>query len=512
MLRLIVQILAGLAAAALLSLSLHWLLGVEGETVIVSGGLEISQPTSQFILLLLLLVAVLLVGIEILRRGLGGFLAMFDFFRSRRRARGATALSNALIAIAEGDGARSLREAERAERLLDNPDLTRLVGVQAALLVGDEGRAERHFEAMTRDPDTDFLGVQGLLRQALRRGQPERALRLAERAHALRPKDGETLDALFDLQRRRGDWEGARRAIDASVRASRLPRDVGDRRRAVLFAAEAKQASESGDASAARAAAVSAVKLAPGLTPAAVLAARLMNENDERRAAARCLVNAWRAAPHPDLAAGFAALEPDESLEARRKRFERLFGANPDAVETRLLRAELAIAAQDLDAARAALGDLAEAGPTARACALMAAIEQAGGAPETVVRGWLSKAAAAPRGARWICDNCGGVAGEWAHECPRCSAFDALSWKAAEGVDGLAEAALFPLLAAGVAPADALSSPTRVKNVESPVVLAARETNGALETGVDDPVARHVEDMSGGDAAPAIRPPQRVDG
>jgi len=140
------------------------------------------------------------------------------------------------------------------------------------------------------------------------------------------------------------------------------------------------------------------------------------------------LKKAWDAQPHPDLAAAFAEIEPDETKTARLKRFARLTASKPDHRETKLLKAELLIAAEDFPAARRALGDLAESDPDTRALTIMAAIERGEGAPDAVVKGWLARALSAPRGPQWVCDKCQHIHAEWVPICKNCNSFDTLSW------------------------------------------------------------------------------------
>ncbi len=132
--------------------------------------------------------------------------------------------------------------------------------------------------------------------------------------------------------------------------------------------------------------------------------------------------------PGPDLAAAFANIVPDEEPNARIKRFQALTGLAPNHSETRMLLAELQIAAGDYAAARKALVDLVENEPTARSLTIMAAIERGEGSEDTVVRGWLTKAVTASRGAQWVCENCQTVHSSWSPVCTNCSGFDTLSW------------------------------------------------------------------------------------
>ena len=94
----------------------------------------------------------------------------------------------------------------------------------------------------------------------------------------------------------------------------------------------------------------------------------------------------------------FAAIELDESPQDRRRRFAKLLQAHPAHPESRLLDAELALVTEDWAAARKAITPLREDEPTARSCAIMAAISRGEGRPEAEVRGWLARALEAPRG------------------------------------------------------------------------------------------------------------------
>ena len=115
-----------------------------------------------------------------------------------------------------------------------------------------------------------------------------------------------------------------------------------------------------------------------------------------------------------------------------------------------MLTAELALADKDWPAARVALGDLAEAQPTARALAIMAAAAKGEDEAEQVVRGFLAKAVTAPRGPAWVCGHCGAQHGEWSPTCHACDAFDTLDWRdtPAPGSDATANAAMAPLMSA----------------------------------------------------------------
>jgi HemY protein len=273
------------------------------------------------------------------------------------------------------------------------------------------------------------VGVRGIMKQKLAEGDTDTAMALAQKAFALKPKHEETQDVLLRLQAEKSDWEGARKTLGAKLKSGSLPRDVHKRRDAVLALSQARDILDEGKTIEAREAAIEANRLSPDLIPAAIMAARGFISEGNARYATRVLTKAWNAQPHPDIAAAFAEIVPDETPDARIKRFTSLTKATADNPETKMLMAELQISAEDFPAAKRALGDLVEKQPTARVLTLMAAIERGEGADDSVVRGWLTKALTAPRGPQWICDKCQHIHAAWGPTCVNCGAFDTLAWK-----------------------------------------------------------------------------------
>jgi HemY protein len=276
---------------------------------------------------------------------------------------------------------------------------------------------------------TRFVGVRGIIKQKLANGDKETALKLAEKAFALKPKHEDTQDLLLKLQAEKEDWAGARQTLNAKLKYGNLPRDIHKRRDAVLALSEAKQIFAKNQKIEAREEAILANRLSPDLIPAAVMAAHSYLEKNQKKHATRLLKKAWTVQPHPDLAAAFAMIEPNETPSERLKRFSFLTKSHKDNPETKMLMAELYIAAEQFPQARRVLGNLVDIDPTTRSITLMAAIERGEGSNDAVVQGWLTKTLTAPRGPQWICEKCQNIHSEWTPTCENCSAFDTLEWK-----------------------------------------------------------------------------------
>lgn len=432
----LIKVLLFVAVIAALTMGAGYLMDMGGGLRLTIGGWEFSLGPLQAVIAALLLVLALwivmkLVGflVAVLRFLNGDETAVSRYFDRNRERKGYEALSDGLMALASGEGRLAMIKAQRAEKLLGRPELTNLVTAQAAEMVGDSKRAEEVYKRLLSDDRSRFVGIRGIMKQKLAAGDTETAKALAEKAFALKPRHAETQDILLELQAKQGDWTGARATLTAKARSGYLPRDVHRRRDAVLALQEARDILDSGKSIEAREAAIAANRKSPDLVPAAAMAARGYIADGKPKYATRVLRKAWEIAPHPDLAAAFAEIAPDETPENRLKRFKVLTSQHPEHSETRMLLAELTIAAEDFPAARRALGDLVESHPTARVLTIMAAIERGEGSDDAVVRGWLTRALTAPRGPHWVCDKCQAVHAQWGPICGNCGGFDTLSWR-----------------------------------------------------------------------------------
>ncbi|OWY02780.1 heme biosynthesis protein HemY [Thioclava sp. F1Mire-8] len=431
-----IKIALFLIVVAAATLGLAHLAEMTGGLRITTLGMEFTLGPLQAVIAAIVLfiaiwIVIRIVGLVVafLRFLAGDETAITRYFDRHRERKGYQALSEGLLAAASGEGKLAMSKAAKAERYLQRPELTNLLTAQAAEASGDSKKATEVYKRLLADDRTRFVGIRGLLRQKLEAGDTETALKLAQKAYAIKPRHREVQDTLLSLQTETGDWKGAREILQAKMRQGELPRDVHKRRDAVLALQEAKGVWEEGASVEAREAAISAAKASPDLVPAVVMAARAYIDKGKKGAAERILRKAWEVQPHPDLATAFAEIAPDESPDARLKRFSKLLSSRPDHEETRLLKAELNIAAEDFPAARRALGDLVETHPTARSLTIMAAVERGEGAEDVVVRGWLARALTAPRGPQWCCDKCQNIQSEWTPICDNCNGFDTLSWR-----------------------------------------------------------------------------------
>ena len=354
-----------------------------------------------------------------------------ETWRLKRRERGYHALTRGMVAVAAGDGVEARRQARRAEGLLNEPPLTLLLQAQSAQLSGDEQAAARFFAAMAARPETEFLGVRGLLGQAVKQGDRAGALDLARRAWRLKPKSGWVAGVLFDLEARDGRWLDALATLDAAIDDGAVDKATGRRRRAALLVELARIEHARGQAGAEDAARLAgeAHKLVPDSIPAALVFAGALLALDKGRKAAGVLERTFTLSPHPELAALYPRARGAEGALAAAREVRALTRAVAGHPESRIALARALTGAKLWGEARAALGELGE-NPPARACRLLAEIEDAEHGNAAAVRQWLLKAAVAEADPAWTCESCGTAAPQWRAVCSKCGAFDTAGWRA----------------------------------------------------------------------------------
>lgn len=422
MLRLVLFLLAVLAVAS----GLAWLADRPGQLLINWEGREIETSVFHAVVGLTVLVGLIILAWSLARQVWNSPASVGHFINKRRQRRGLDALSSGMIAVGAGDRGMATRYAIQARKTLPNEPLTHLLRAQAAQLSGDKATARRIFEAMLASPDTEQLGLRGLFLEAQREGEGEPALQFSQRALRLNPKLAWPVEALFDLQCRKGDWGGALDTLGAARRNGHLDKASADRRRAVLLTAQA-QALEDSSADKALALALEAHAAAPDLIPAAAIAGRILASKGNTPRAAKVLQKTWAKAAHPELATAYAYARIGDSPRDRLDRVKQLAALNPHAVESPIAVAVAAIEARDWDEARHALAALSDNRLTQSAATLMARIEGEQHGDKGRVREWLARAVNAQRDSAWTAD--GVVAEKWAPVSPVTGALDAFQWR-----------------------------------------------------------------------------------
>ena len=278
-----------------------------------------------------------------------------------------------------------------------------------AALRGASMNPKSAFRALAERKDAAFLGLRGLLLQAVEREDWAEAAALARQAETVQPGAAWLRRERERLAVRAGNWAAALELAD------------GDAPKAALAAAAADAEPDAGQA-------MRLAKLAwqddPSLAPAALAYARRLRAAGRESRALATIRQSWSIAPHPDLAE--FALAPVDTPLARMPAAQKLTQANPEHAESRLLLARIALQAGLIGEARRHVEAARGAGLNQRRLwLLLAEIDEADGGDQ---REALRHAASADPDPVWRCTACRTVCAEWHPSCPNCFTVGSLRW------------------------------------------------------------------------------------
>ena len=405
-------LLIGLAAGAA-----SWLMAQPGSLAMEWLGWQIEMRSSLAVTLVVAF-ALAVVFFDRLQRA---FRAMPVWlggrWRQRRDDAGHRALTLGLMAVSAGEPTEARKQAARAHRLLDAPQLTGLLSAQAAHLAGDHAAARRYFTALADDRDTAFLGQIGLMRLALDAKDSSAALDAANKALAVKPQSAVAAAQLWQLHAGQQQWAAALEAIaivikDRKKQSGNVP-ELLLRQRTALFYLDGMSmlqpgtdsATDSGtDSAAAIRRFEAALRDDPAFLPAVFALADSYLALANRRKAIKLLEKSFTRVPHADIA----------------NRLQKLWDDNDGNSLAKLIRLipQKTLALQN--AAHHIVGDIA-----------------ASTGLDGEAKRFHDLYDASIAAFSWQCSSCKSRYDSWYSHCPSCGHFAGLKWQQPEKVTPL---------------------------------------------------------------------------
>jgi len=472
-----VRIILFLVLIAAAAAGAAWVADQTGDVALSWGGWRVETSVPVFALAFGLTVVAAMLAWSILRALWRTPEKIKRARRERRHARGRHAITHGLLAIGHGDSAAARLHADVARRHATRDPLTLLLHAQSAQLDGDREGARAAFRAMAEREDTRLLGLRGLFIEAQRADDPVAAVMIAEEALKLAPGSTWASHAVLGFRCAKGDWSGALTILDNNLASGLVDKSAYRRQRGVLLTARALEL-ERVDRDLSRESVMEAIRLAPTLVPAAVLASKYQSEAHQVRRSMRIVEAAWLKHPHPDLADAYAHVRLGDSARQRLVRVETLAAKAPGHIEGALAIARAAIDASEFTRARVALAPFVAA-PTQRVAMLMAEIERTEHGDSGRARAWTLRAVRARHDPVWTAD--GYVSDRWRPVSPVTGRLDAFQWQAplaALPSDKNAPIESSPFEEAMLAPPRPVEPPREV--VSEPAPLAEQDNSPLL--------------------------------
>lgn len=363
-----------------------------------------------------------------------------SFSKAREKKRddkGVRSLTLGLSAVAAGDAKLANYHAFRAQKLLaDQQGLTILLAAQAARLNGDEEAANKAFRKLLENKDTAFLGLRGLLLDALQNKKADDAEAIARKALTMYPKQPWLLRTVFDLEIQKKDWVAAEDVLKRARKAKAFTAGECDAMSAAFHMQYALEAADPADKVKHYKA---ALKADPAFVPAATALAESYLAANKQAKARKVIEKIWKIHPHPDLAALWTDCSPyktgKDAVSKRFKHWEKLVSLNPSHYESQLAAAAAAVHEGLWDQGQQYLEAAEKIDQTARLYQIWARLEEGQG-HEGAAYDYFEKAAAAKPDKIWVCTQTGNIYAEWQPFAPPHGSFNTIIWGTPQGAFG----------------------------------------------------------------------------
>ena len=340
------RVLIWFAIAAVAMLLAVWLAERPGTVTAEWQGWRLDSSVGVLLVAVVVLIGLCIGGWLLYRWIVGAPFALLEGWGESRKKRGYRELTQGLAAVAAGDGAEAQKHARKAEQLLAEPPITLLLSAQAAQLAGDRDGANRAFTAMLEDEQTAFLGLRGLIGQALRDGDQSKALAYAERAFKLKPQTPWVVHSLFDMQAQVGQWKAAQETLETGQRRKVVDRRQGPHAEsAAAGRAQPRRRTRRQRRRCAGAGARGLRARARAHRRHASASPRLQIKAGDARRAQKTLERGWALAPHPDLAMLYLEASGESDPLKRIGVMRRLASHNENDIESHLALAQASLEA-----------------------------------------------------------------------------------------------------------------------------------------------------------------------
>ncbi len=416
-----------LLKVGLLAAAAVWVANRPGTIDISWQGYDVHADAAVAFLAAMLGAVILL----LIYRAVTGLFAMpkiWQRYRAHiRQQKGLKSLTLGLTAVAAGDARLAGYHAHRTRALLPgDAGLSVLLEGQAARLKGDDESARSAFEALLSNKDTAFLGLRGLMQDALARGREADAAALTARAMKLYPRHPFVLRMVYDVELRQGHWNEAQKFLKRVERlhAMEPAAILADRIALLLQQAEEAPVRES----------LPLLKKAwradHASVPAAVRLARHYLDEGKRSNAVSVLEKTWALNPHPALLPLWkdaAPLMKGDSAQ-RLRWYEKLIALQPTSIDAHMATASAAMDEQLWGVARQHLDTAGSIGAVpARFYHMRARLAQAQHRPDEAAL-MLRRAADAPPEKTWICRETGNIYETWSPVAAPHGSFNTIAW------------------------------------------------------------------------------------
>lgn len=411
-----------------------WLATREGQVFLSFMGYDITIQSGLFFLLLFIICITFLLLYRVVRALLSTPRVIAKYQEQDKQKKSYYALTQGLVAVAAGDAKKATEYARKSQDVMpEQSALLLLLKAQAARLDGEEVLAENYFKELSQDKEARFLGLRGLLMNALTEKDYSAALDYARQANKSYPNQGWLLKMLYHLEIKNRHWQCAVEVGKKAVKAGGLENAQALSDRIALHLMHSDYELDQDNSAMALKELELAYKLDPYFIPTVTRLVRSYLSQNKKRKAVSLTQKTWKENPHPDLAMIWEEMAPlkgkkNNANAKRLKWFEDLVALNTDSYDGQVMAANAAMNLGYWGEAKAYLNQAEKIYPSASLYRLMAVTEQNSGDNDAIIHAYMEKASEALPDKSWYCVQTSLIYQEWSPLAMPHEGFNTIVW------------------------------------------------------------------------------------
>ena len=244
------------------------------------------------------------------------------------------------------------------------------------------------------------------------------------------PNNKELLKLAFLLLARLGNWQEAKLALlNARREKGAMTPSMYKHYSAVIDYCLAQEKKAAGSKMESLNLLKSSLKSDPMFAPAALSAARLYIEQDDRKSAEKILTAIWKQAPNAELSETIAELYPQESSGETFRRIKKITEPASDFSESHHLLASVAIDSEQWPDARRALESIINSNMASKTTyQTLALLERKQKSDKKASDKFIEKSENTKADNYWQCNDCHKIFPHYLPTCTHCHEFDSIEW------------------------------------------------------------------------------------
>ena len=416
---------------SLVTYGAFWLLSQDGMIDINFLGYDVKTKTGLFLLSIIIIFVLAYALMKIVKTILSSPKKLIQLNETRREKVGYDKLTQGLAAVAAGDANKATSLSKSVDKLFgqNKTGLTLLLQAQAARLRGEENLAQTYFETMLEDKNAAFLGLRGLLKSSLDKGDYAAALRHAKSAYKNYPKQDWLLNLVYDLELKNHHWDAALSFSKKIEKYKILDEDKINSDRVAIYLMRYDFDKNEQGVDKAFYNLKMAYKLSPDFPPVVLRYGAYLIEKNKVKKAQSLVIQAWKTNPHPQLAVLWNDLYQAQNKDNETKKlayFQRLIEANDVSVESYIAVAQCAVDLGFWGEAKAHLMAAQKIESNAKIIDLKHQVEK--NITHSDDTTWLKNNDDITPLKRWTCLETGRVYKKWSAIAPPHDSFNTISW------------------------------------------------------------------------------------